>query len=73
MCVYVHSLGLQTVSGRVGGVLYVHAVWARPHTGKMAHWSVWVYSILIAHSVRWSMALSVAELVGTSLGVIEPH
>jgi hypothetical protein len=28
-----------------------------PHTGKMAHWSVWVYSILIAHSVRWSMAL----------------
>ena len=61
------------MSGRVGGILYVHTVGARPHTGKMAHWSVWVYSILIAHSVRWSMALSVAELVCTCLGVIEPH
>ena len=69
-----HSLGGgQAVSGRVGGILYVHTVGARPHTGKMAHWSVWVYIILIAHSVRWSMALSVAELVCISLGVIEPH
>ena len=61
------------MSGRVADILYVHTVGTRPHTGKMAHWSVWAYNIHIAHSVRWSMALSVAELVCISLGVIEPH
>ena len=57
----------------MGGILYVHTVGTRPHTGKMAYWSVWVYSVLIAHSVRWSMALSVAEIVCISLGELAPH
>ena len=45
----------------------------RPHTGKMAHLSALAYTILIAHAVRRSIALSVAELVCISLGVIEHH
>ena len=61
--VYVHSLA--GAGGERAGWLYT----VRTYGGDQAlPWQdgpllVWVYSILIAHSARLSMALSVAELV----------